>query len=61
MIQKVFFGSTNGTTEMVNDIALHESIVLIIIVLIIFAAGVYPQPLIELTKSSADQLFTIIK
>ena len=61
MIQKVFFGSTNGTTEMVNDIALHESIVLIIIVLIIFAAGIYPQPLIELTKSSADQLFTIIK
>jgi NADH-quinone oxidoreductase subunit M len=61
MIQKVFYGTVKESTSVVSDIEINEKIVLSVIVLIIFVAGVYPQPLIDLTKASADQLFTIIK
>lgn len=61
MIQKVFYGTVKESTSEVSDIEINEKIVLSVIVLIIFVAGVYPQPLIDLTKASADQLFTIIK
>jgi NADH-quinone oxidoreductase subunit M len=61
MVQKVFYGTIKDSTSAVSDIEMHEKLVLTFIILIIFTAGVYPQPLIDLTKSSTDQFFTIIK
>jgi NADH-quinone oxidoreductase subunit M len=61
MIQKVFFGSTNAVTAEVKDISLNEKIVLMIIVGIIFFIGVYPQPLIELTKDAVNNLLVRVK
>jgi NADH-quinone oxidoreductase subunit M len=59
MIQKVFYGNTTAVTESVTDISLNEKIVLSIIVLIIFALGIYPQPIIDLTKDAVDLLVKV--
>jgi len=61
MIQKVFYGSLNNTTAEVKDINWNEKFVLFFIVGIIFFIGVYPQPIIELTKGSVTQLFEWVK
>ena len=56
MIQKVFYGSVNQLTTEVKDITLNEKLSLFVIVGIIFFIGVYPQPLIELTKEAVNNL-----
>lgn len=56
MIRKVFFGNTNTLTEKAYDAFSNERFVLVVIVLIIFAVGVYPQPLLNLTDGFVDQL-----
>jgi NADH-quinone oxidoreductase subunit M len=61
MIQKVFYGSVNGVTAEIKDIQWNEKLVLFIIVGIIFFIGVYPQPLIDLTKEFVTQFFVRIK
>jgi NADH-quinone oxidoreductase subunit M len=52
MIQKVFYGDTNALTETVNDISWNQKIMLGLIVCLVFIVGVYPQPIIELTKDA---------
>ena len=47
MIQKVFYGESNGTL-LVKDIRVNESFALILIVIMILAFGVYPKPLLQL-------------
>ncbi|MFN8246953.1 MAG: NADH-quinone oxidoreductase subunit M [Ferruginibacter sp.] len=54
MIQKIFFGETNPATEQMRDATWNEKLVLTLIVLIIFFTGVYPQPLIDLTKEAVS-------
>lgn len=56
MIQKIFYGETNTITSGVKDIAWNEKLVLVIIIGIIFFIGVYPQPLIDLTKTAVENL-----
>ena len=56
MIQKVFYGSVNAITAEIKDISWNEKMVLIIIVVIIFVIGIYPQPLIDLTKEGVNNL-----
>jgi NADH-quinone oxidoreductase subunit M len=58
MIRKVFFGNTNSLTENVKDIRWNEKLILIALVLIIVLIGVYPQPILELTKTTADAIIT---
>ncbi len=58
MIQKVFYGHTNDLTQTVKDIAWNEKLALLIIIAFVFVLGVYPQPLIELTKESVTYLLT---
>lgn len=60
MIRKVFYGEPNSITAGVRDISLSSKLVLSVLVLLIFAFGVYPQPLINLTKESVT-LITNIK
>jgi len=54
MIRRVFFGSTNALTEKVTDIRINEKIVLAVIVGLIVFVGVYPKPVLDLTKETAD-------
>ena len=56
MIGKVFFGNTNALTEKAVDIKLNEKIVLAAIVILIVVVGIYPRPVLELTKETADFL-----
>ncbi|MBD0286819.1 MAG: NADH-quinone oxidoreductase subunit M, partial [Flavisolibacter sp.] len=56
MIQKVFFGTTNNLTERAHDIRLNERLSLVIIALLIFIFGVFPQPLLNVTDGFVDAL-----
>ncbi|MEJ7611616.1 MAG: NADH-quinone oxidoreductase subunit M [Ferruginibacter sp.] len=56
MIQKVFYGNTNAVTENVKDISFNEKLALGLIIIMIFILGVYPQPMIELSKSGVEVL-----
>ena len=61
MIQKVFYGNTNSVTEAVKDISLNEKFILALIVCMIFIIGIYPQPIIDLTKDAVTALVSKIK
>ncbi|MBI2729465.1 MAG: NADH-quinone oxidoreductase subunit M [Sphingobacteriales bacterium] len=61
MIQKVFYGNTNALTEQAVDIRLNEKLVLSVLVILIFAMGVYPKPIIELTQASVNSLVSVFK
>jgi NADH-quinone oxidoreductase subunit M len=54
MIQKVIYGNTNELTETGTDIGYNEKLVLVIIVIMILVAGVYPKPLLDLTKETTE-------
>jgi len=61
MVQKVFYGETNSITESMKEISWNEKLVLMVIVVMIFLTGVFPQPLFELTKISVAPISTIFK
>jgi NADH-quinone oxidoreductase subunit M len=52
MIRKVFYGETNALTATMKEIKWNEKIILAVIVILIFAIGVYPQPILNLTKET---------
>lgn len=56
MLQKVFYGNTSTLTQNMSDISTNEIIILSVIVVLIFMVGIYPQPMIELTKEAAQGL-----
>jgi NADH-quinone oxidoreductase subunit M len=58
MIQKVFYGNTNPLTAKAKDIYLNEKMILILIVVAILIVGVYPKPVIDLTKESVEAILT---
>lgn len=59
MIRKIFYGDTNSLTENMKDISFNQQLVLGLIVVLIFIMGVYPQPVIDLTKSAVTNLLKI--
>ncbi len=61
MIQKVFYGNSNSTVELLKDISWNEKFILGMIVCLIFIIGIYPQPVIDLTKESVTFLVNKIK
>lgn len=61
MIQKVFYGESNGLTAAMKDISLNEKIVLAAVVVLIFVVGIYPQPFLDLTKETVSSLITRFK
>ncbi|HMO61596.1 MAG TPA: NADH-quinone oxidoreductase subunit M [Ferruginibacter sp.] len=61
MLQKVFYGETNTLTAATTEIALSEKLALAAIVVMIFVLGIYPQPLLDLTKESVSLLLTRFK
>jgi NADH-quinone oxidoreductase subunit M len=56
MIQKVFYSNANATVENVTDISFNEKLGLALIVIMIFAFGVFPQPMIDLAKEGVSGL-----
>lgn len=61
LIQKVFYGNSNTAAETVKEISLNEKLVLAAIVCMIFILGVYPQPVIDLTKDAVSAMLAVIK
>jgi NADH-quinone oxidoreductase subunit M len=61
MIQKVFYGDTNSITGAVRDISWSEKLVLAVLVLVIFMMGVFPQPVIDISKETVTAILTRFK
>ena len=61
MIQKVFYGSPNTITDVVKPVTITERIILALIVVIIFIVGIFPQPLLDLTKETVSLILGRIK
>ena len=57
MVQKIIYGEVNAVTANAVDLTFNVKLVLVIIALVIIVFGVFPQPLIDLTKDSAAGLF----
>lgn len=56
MIRKVFYGELSPAAANMTDISFSEKISLGFIVIVIFVTGVYPQPIIDLTKGAVALL-----
>jgi NADH-quinone oxidoreductase subunit M len=56
MIQRVFYGNTNSLTEKAVDIKVNEKLVLAAIVVLIVVIGVYPKPVLAMTKETTEFL-----
>jgi len=52
MIQKILYGNTVAATAEATEISGNVQLVLVILAVTIIALGVYPQPLINLTKDT---------
>lgn len=57
MIRSVFFGASNSVTNRPINLSIQEQIVLTLLVILILAFGIYPQPLLDVTAGYADQLY----
>ncbi|MFY8129073.1 MAG: complex I subunit 4 family protein [Chitinophagaceae bacterium] len=51
MVQKVFYGNLNTTTEVALEISAAQKISLTIIVLLVLIFGIYPMPMLQLVNS----------
>ena len=61
MVQKVFYGEANAITEKMQEISLNQKLMLAVLVVFIFLFGVYPQPILDLTKDTVAAILTRIK
>ena len=61
MVQKVFYGDANALTATMKDISLKQKLVMGALVLLIFVVGVYPQPLLDMTKDTVAAILTRFK
>jgi NADH-quinone oxidoreductase subunit M len=59
MIQKVFYGEANLVTGNMQEISFNQKLVLAVLVIFIFLFGVYPQPILDLTKDTVG--FILLK
>ncbi len=57
MVQKVAYGEVSEATQKINFINKGAQWALIILLIIVFASGVYPQPLFDLTADTLQQMF----
>lgn len=57
MVQKVIYGEVNSLTEKATDTPFNVNFSLVLIAILIIVMGVYPQPLLDLTKDAVTQLF----
>jgi NADH-quinone oxidoreductase subunit M len=60
MIRNIFYGNVAPLVEKVKDINISQKLILSVVVVAIFMVGIFPQPLIELTKVSTGYLLSIM-
>jgi NADH-quinone oxidoreductase subunit M len=58
MVQKLFYGNTVAVTELTGEVSGNIQWMLIVLVVVIVMFGVYPQPMIELTKDTVTAVFS---
>ncbi len=61
MIQKVFYGEVNTATITVKEISFNQKASLTIVIAAIFLVGLYPQPLLDLTKDAVTLIISRFK
>lgn len=57
MVQKVAYGEVSAATNLMQAPNKNAQAVLIVLLIIVFVTGVYPQPLFDLTADTLKQLF----
>ena len=57
MVQKVAYGEVSTQINQMQTINKPAQIVLIVLLIIVFVTGVFPQPLFDLTADSLQQIF----
>ena len=57
MIQKIFYGNTVEKTVQAVEVNANVQWVLSILVIIVLVMGVYPQPMLDLTKDTVTAIF----
>jgi len=57
MIQKIFYGNTVEKTNNAVEIDFNVQVVLSVLVVMVLVMGVYPQPIIDLTKDTVNAIF----
>ena len=58
--KKISLGEKNKLTETFADLTSHEKIVMIPLVIMIFAIGIYPKPFLDIAEPSVQNLLNII-
>ncbi|HMG81629.1 MAG TPA: NADH-quinone oxidoreductase subunit M [Ferruginibacter sp.] len=61
MIQKVFYGQVNTLTSTIKEISWNEKLILSVVVILIIALGVFPQPMFDITKDTVAAIVTRFK
>lgn len=56
MVQKVLYGNTVALTGQANDISGNVKWMLVLLAIIVIILGVYPQPVIDLTKDTVQAM-----
>ena len=56
MVQKILYGHTVAATENAVDISRNVQWVLVVLAIMVIVLGVYPQPLINLTKDTVNAI-----
>jgi NADH-quinone oxidoreductase subunit M len=56
MVQKILYGNTVDKTANATEISGNVKWILVILVLIVIALGVYPQPMIDMTKDTVHAI-----
>ena len=59
-IQKIFFGQRTTLTAKTTEVNAYVQFALIVLAALVVLAGVYPQPLLQLTHDSVNSLMAII-
>ena len=52
MVQKVFYGEVRATVANALEVSSNAKLMLVILVVIVVAFGVYPKPLLDLTNET---------
>lgn len=60
MIRSIFYGNVAPVVEQIKDINISQKLILSVVVVAIFMIGIFPQPLIDLTKVSANYLLAVM-
>ena len=57
MIQKIFYGNTVAATTNANEVSMNVQVMLVVLTITIIVLGIYPQPMIDLTKDTVQAIF----